>query len=372
VDALPLPPALTPPPAPVARRARWPYAVGVVGLLLAALLGVAGGAASSVDDAAGIAAQLRSEGHYGRACALYRQVAARTGFLYLLARGTVAAAPIEDQRTRLSWAKALAAGGRVDAALRLTEGVTEPALRGSAARERAALLLTAAQAAASAGTFDTAVRRLQQLQALSRQGSAAAGEVASLMPAFEIAEAQMFISRGDGADAVALLDRLAATAGAAQTQAQQLLPDALLAAAQEELGQLSYVEAAASLHRLVDAYAGTNAAHAARLLLLSREPVAGTLATRSGAPVTGQVRLSSNFRQLGSGYLTSGPFYYSHTSPSGDFVVEGVPQGGPYVLEVFHNGGWTTLIDPATGRPADPVRVDAPAPVDLTFIVLPA
>jgi hypothetical protein len=49
-----------------------------------------------------------------------------------------------------------------------------------------------------------------------------------------------------------------------------------------------------------------------------------------------------------------------------------VPIGGPYVLEVFSGGNWTTLINPTTNQPADPVRVAALEPVVLTFVVLPS
>ena len=42
------------------------------------------------------------------------------------------------------------------------------------------------------------------------------------------------------------------------------------------------------------------------------------------------------------------------------------------MLEVFHNGDWTTLIDPSTGQPANPVSVTELQPVAMTFIILPA
>jgi hypothetical protein len=71
------------------------------------------------------------------------------------------------------------------------------------------------------------------------------------------------------------------------------------------------------------------------------------------------------------GYLTSGPFYYSNADKNGNFTIGGVPVGGPYVLEVFHDGNWTTLIDPSTGQPADPVMVAPLEPAALTFIVIP-
>jgi hypothetical protein len=39
---------------------------------------------------------------------------------------------------------------------------------------------------------------------------------------------------------------------------------------------------------------------------------------------------------------------------------------------VFANGNWTTLINPSTNQPANPVMVTALVPVDLTFVVLPS
>ena len=112
------------------------------------------------------------------------------------------------------------------------------------------------------------------------------------------------------------------------------------------------------------------APRAAALLAVS-QPVSGTLVDRSGRPISGRVRLSSHFTALFGGYSTSGPFYYSSADAKGDFLVSNVPVGGPYVLEVFHNGDWTTLVDPDTGEPANPVTVKALEPAELTFIVLP-
>ena len=48
----------------------------------------------------------------------------------------------------------------------------------------------------------------------------------------------------------------------------------------------------------------------------------------------------------------------------------GVPIGGPYVLEVFSDGNWTTQIDPNTDQPSHPVSVTALTPVELTIVVL--
>jgi tetratricopeptide (TPR) repeat protein len=357
-------------PAP-RRRARWRWAVLAIAVVVVGLLAVAGGAALSTADASKQAAQLSREGRYAEAVALYQEVARRTGPLYLLARGTVNAAPLDEQRTMLGWAAALAAQGRVDAALRLAQNVTEPRLRSEASSARARLLLAAARSSAASGDYATAVVRLQQLAQLVPE-SPAALQTTALLPQYEVGEAHSLMDSGDGVDAVALLDSVAGQGVAGHAAASQALPGALLAAGTEELHDLSYAEATATLRRLVNSYGATAPARAARSILGSREPVGGTLTERGGAPISGEVRLSSNFQNLGSGYVTSGPFFYSSAASTGDFIVHGVPQGGPYVLEVFHNGDWTTLIDPTTGRPADPVSVDSLAPVDLTFIVLPS
>ena len=83
------------------------------------------------------------------------------------------------------------------------------------------------------------------------------------------------------------------------------------------------------------------------------------------------VRLSSHFFQEPGGYLTSGPFYYSAADRNGDFRFNSIPQGGPYVLEVYTNGNWTTFVDPSTGQPSNPVNVSPAVPVDLTLVELP-
>ncbi len=42
------------------------------------------------------------------------------------------------------------------------------------------------------------------------------------------------------------------------------------------------------------------------------------------------------------------------------------------MLEVFSGGNWSTLINPGTNLPADPVMVTPLVPVNLTFVVLPS
>jgi hypothetical protein len=353
------------------RRRRWPYLLGVLAAVAVVLLGVAGGAAKSTSDASSQAAQLRARGEFDQAITLYLQIAKRTGPLYTFARNAVAVAPLEEQKTVLAWASSLAAAGHVDQALRLASGVTDPALRTAAGTERAALLLAAAKAAAGAGDYGIALMRLEQLQSAEPQATVAV-QVSALMPQYEVGQARALITAGRGADAVALLDRAAGQANSDKSAVNGVLPAALLAAGQEEVGALSFKEAAASLQRLTATFGGTRQARAARSLLGRHQPVAGTLTDRKGGAISGQIRLSSNFQTFGGGYVTSGPFFYSSADGNGNFFVDAVPLGGPYVLEVFHNGDWTTLIDPSSGRPADPVNVSALEPVDLTFIVLPS
>ena len=72
----------------------------------------------------------------------------------------------------------------------------------------------------------------------------------------------------------------------------------------------------------------------------------------------------------GGMYQTTGPFYSTTADASGDFSLSDVPVGGPYVLEVYADGNWTTQINPTTNQPADPVMVTPLVPVDLTFVVL--
>jgi hypothetical protein len=91
---------------------------------------------------------------------------------------------------------------------------------------------------------------------------------------------------------------------------------------------------------------------------------------KQGAAVDTQIRLGSHFTQLSGGYETSAPFFYGHTDAHGDFELDGIPQGGPYVLEFQRGGGWTTLID-SSGGAAQPVSVTPLAPVDLGFVVVP-
>jgi len=351
-------------------RHRWPYELGVLVLLVVVLLGVAGGAARSTADSAGRAAELRGRGDFGAAAALYTQIAGRNGPIYLFARGIVSTAEREEQKTLLAWATALAGQGRLDQALALVAGVTDPGFARAAGDERATLLIAAARQAASAGDYATALLRLDQLLQAAPSG-ALASQADGLRTPFVIGQARTLIAAGHGSDALVMLDSTGTVSGPDRAAFAAVLPAALLAAGREEIADLSFQEAAATLQRLVDAFHATREARTAAALISHREPVGGTLTFRGGGAISGQIRLSSNFQSTAGGYATSGPFYYSSADGDGDFVVASVPLGGPYVLEVFHSGNWTTLIDPSTGRPANPVTVSALQPVDLTFIVLP-
>lgn len=356
---------------PARRRRRWPWALAFVATVGVAFLGVAGGAARSTADAAAEAAAQRAHGDFGRAAALYLQIAKRGSPLYVLARNSVAGAALEEQKTLLAWARSLAAQGRIDQALHLAGGVTDPSLRASAAEERAALLLGAAKSAAAGGDYGAALLRLQELQRLEPVSPVAAQGVA-LLAQYEVGEAHSLVVAGRGADAVDVLDDAMRRGPADRAAAMAVMPDALLAAGQEDVAALSFKEAAAMFQRLVKEYPATPQAATARSVLNRRQPVAGTLTDKKGSPISGQIRLSSDFQNLGGSYLTSGPFFYSTADANGNFLIDSVPVGGPYVLEVFRNGGWTTLIDPTSGRPAEPVNVTPLEPVDLTFVVLPA
>jgi len=353
------------------RRRRWPIVLLVVVGAGLAFVSVAGGVARATADAAAQAAQLADQGHYVQAIALDYHLASLGGPLLFLDRVDVNNAPANAQRTMLKWAGALAASGKVDQAVALTSSVTDPRLQADASHERASLLLKAATAAAQQGDYVTAVRRLRQILQTDA-ASAEAHQATTLLPDYQVGEASALTAAGRGADAVAILDAVSSGSEAAASQkATGVYPAALLAAGQEEIAATSYKEAQATLRRLTDMYGGTPQAVQARSLLNARQPVSGTLVQKNGHPISGRVRLSRHFTSVPGGYITSGPFYYANADNSGNFVIGSVPVGGPYVLEVFHNGNWTTLIDPNTDQPADPVMVESLEPAALTFIVIP-
>ena len=384
----PLPPPIGPVPPPVAhrephgfewlraeparRRRRWPVALLVVLGSSLAYVGAAAGVASATSEAADRAVQLARDGDYAGAIALDNRIAALGGPLQFLNRADVEHAPVAAQRSMLAWASALAAQGKVDAAVALIGSVTDPGLAADAGRARASLLLRAATAAAASHDYISAVHRLQQLMATD-PGATEAAQAAALLPEYQVGEAAALVATGRGAEALALLDAALSGASApAKQQATAAYPAALLSAGRAAVAAFSYIEARTTLQRLVSVYPRSAEAQRARAMLSAGQAVSGTLVDHGGHPIGGRVRLSSHFTALGDGYVTSGPFYPSTADAKGDFLVSAVPVGGPYVLEVFHNGGWTTLVDPSSGLPADPVTVRPLEPAALAFIVLPA
>jgi tetratricopeptide (TPR) repeat protein len=354
-----------------ARGRRWPIVLLVVVGSGLAFFSAAVGVARATADAAAQAGQLADQGHYAEAIALDYHLASLGGPLLFLDRGDINSAPSNAQRTMLKWAGSLAAMGKIDQAVALTSSVTDPRLQADASHERASVLLHAAMAAAKQGDYVTAVRRSRQILQTDA-ATPEAHQASSLLPEYQVGEASALTASGRGADAVAILDAVSSgSTTAASQKATGVYPAALLAAGQEEIAATSYKEAQATLKRLTDMYGGTPQAAQARTLLNARQSVSGTLAQKNGQPISGRVRLSRHFTQVPGGYLTSGPFYYSNADKNGNFTIGGVPVGGPYVLEVFHDGNWTTLIDPSTGQPADPVMVAPLEPAALTFIVIP-
>ena len=356
--------------APVQSARRWPLAVLSVLVAVVALIAVAGGAARATSDAAATAAQLAHHKQYGTAVAMYHAIATRTGPLFLFDRTDVSGAELNAQRTTLDWATTLQQQGQVDQAVALTRSVHDPTLASSVRDEQAALLVAAARDAAARGEYPTALSRLSQVTTASLSGTAAAAQVPQLQIDYLIAQARALLNAGDGIHAVTALDDARQRNAAGAAAAATLLPQALLVAATQENGAASYAEAVATLQRLINDYGGTGEAKQARNMLDANQPVGGTLVDHGGGPISGQVRLSSHFFSEPGGYVTSGPFYFAEADSQGNFRFDSIPVGGPYVFEVFHNGGWVTLVDRNTGQPANPVNVVALTPVDLAFITL--
>ena len=354
----------------ISRRRRWPVvALAVVGAALAAI-SVAGGAARATSDAATGAAALLQRGQFGASIAVDNVIAKRDSPLYMLDRGDVATARLNAGRARLAWAVAIDRAGKVEQAVAVAGMVTDPELAPTADEERGRLLLEAARADAARGDFATAMQHLDEITALGIAGTIA-GQVAQIEPQYEIGEAAALVGFGDGVNAVVLLDAASRSGAAGAAAAAPAYPHALLLAGMQEVAQQSFREAAATLQRLVSGYGATVEARQARSLLRASQPVTGTLVDRAGNPLSGQIRLSSHFYNESNGYLTTGPFYYSYADSNGDFHFDSVPQGGPYVLEVFRGGDWMTFVDPNTGQPANPVSVTPLTPVDLAYITVP-
>jgi tetratricopeptide (TPR) repeat protein len=351
----------------------WPIAGLIIGALITAAFGGAAGAAGATAAAASTAAHLEASGDFARAIAIDETIETRTGLAFVLDPSAASDAARTEELTLLAWAKALGREGRVDEAVALYRSVDTGPLRARATDALAVLLYASSASDAARGAYPSAILRLEQIVTLAPH--TADGKLAQRqLPFYQAGEARQLLAAGRAADAVAALDTIVAESSAQATQtADSLYPPALLGAGQEAVSQQSYKEALVDLRRLVAQFPGTAQASQALAMLSAPVSVSGTLVSRSGTPASGPVRLSTHYTaEPGGTYRTSGPFYYSTSDAAGDFTFRAVPIGGPYILEVFTGGNWTTLINPGNGQPAHPVKVTALVPVDLTFVVLPS
>jgi hypothetical protein len=341
-------------------------------VILAAAGGITLGATTSTSSSSSTASSLAADGQYAKAIAIDEAIAGRGGPLAALNPGAAGAARTAAQQTVMAWAAALGRTGRVDVAVSLYRSVTAPSLRKRALDALAALLLATATADARQGQYPNAIQRLTEIAAIA-PATPAGVQAKRELPVDQAGEAGALVTAGRAADAVALLQTvLTEASAAATTTAMNLLPAALLAAGQQDLAHDSYQEAVQTLQQLVSSFPSTPEAVEAGAMLHAPQVVSGTLVMHSGAPISARVRLSSNYRtEPGGMYQTTAPFYYATADSSGDFSFSSVPVGGPpYVLEVLSNGNWTTLINPNTNKPANPVKMSPLVPFDLTFVVL--
>lgn len=351
---------------------RWPVVVLAICVILAAAGGVTVGATTSTSSSSSTASSLAAEGQFAKAIAIDEAIAGRGGPLAALNPGAAGAARTAAQETLMAWATALGRTGRVDVAVSLYRSVTSRSLRKRALDALAALLLATATADARQAQYSNAIQRLTEIATIA-PATPAGAQAARQLPVDQVGEAGLLVTAGRAADAVAILQTVLKEASAEATRtAMNLLPAALLAAGQQDLAHDSYHEALQTLQQLVKSFPSTAEAVEAGAMLAAPQVVSGTLVMHSGAPISARVRLSSNYKaEPGGMYQTSAPFYYTTADSSGDFSFSSVPVGGPsYVLEVLSNGNWTTLINPSTNKPANPVNVTALVPFDLTFVVL--
>jgi hypothetical protein len=341
-------------------------------VILAAATGVTLGATTSTSSSSSTASSLAAEGQYAKAIAIDEAIAGRGGPLAALNPGAAGAARTAAQETLMAWAATLGRKGRVDVAVALYRSVTAPSLRTRALDALAALLLTTATADARRVQYPNAIQRLTEIATIA-PATLAGVQAARQLPVDQAAEAAVLVTAGRAVDAVMILETVLEKGDSAQATrtANNLLPAALLAAGQQDLAHESYDEAAQMLRQLVTTFPSTAEATEAVAMLAAPQVVSGTLVTHSGAPISARVRLSSNYKaEPGGMYQTSAPFYFSTADSAGDFTFSSVPIGGPYVLEVLANGNWTTLINPTSNQPANPVTVKQLVPFDLTFVVL--
>lgn len=351
----------------------------VAAAVLVPVLAFAGlelGGLLAVSGTQSLAGRLRDEGRFDQAVAVYRVLQSQGSPVLLLAHGAVDSAQSDAGRTILLWATALDGAGHADQALSLLDnaeslsGVALP--QPDAAREHADIALRSAMAEAKGGHWDVALQRLDELAEDSPPADLAA-QGQKLRPSYALNAAQQLLDQGHGEAAVTALDDLITTLGSAggapMAQAESLLPRALLAAGQEALDAHDESRALTYLQRIVSDFASSSEATRARILLRAPQSVTGTV-VRGSTPVAHlQLRLGSHFTQVGSGYRTSGPYYYATTDARGDFTIDSVPVGGPYVVELLEGSGWTTTVGP--DGPAYQFTVQPLTPVDLAFVVLP-
>lgn len=363
------------PPPPLGRSHRRAL---LAALLLAPVVAFAGlqfGGVQAISGAQSHAADLSAQGHFDEAVAVYRAVEQQGGVTLLLARGAIDSAPADAGRIVIAWATALERQGRAADALALLENANSlPDVvlpQPDAQREHATIALASAEAEAKAGHWDVALHRLDQLRDNTPPADISA-KAEALRPAYALEAAKLLLTNGQAAAAVAALDDVVRQAGSGPqaTQAQALLPRALLAAGQQSLDAHDQAQALDQLQRLVADFPSSAQARQAHALLRAPQSVTGTV-VRGSSPVPHlQLRLGTDFRQVGSAYQTSGPYYYATTDSRGDFTIEGVPVGGPYVVELLEEGSWTTTVGP--DGPAYQFTVQPLTPVDLAFVVLPS
>jgi hypothetical protein len=367
-----------PPPAPPSwpetvayPSRRWPIVALVIAGIVIGTAGAAVGMASGTEAATSTAATLADRGFYAQSIALDDEIAGRTGPLYVVDEGAAADALHAAEQTVMAWAAYLGRKGEVDSAVALYRAVTAPALRKPALDALAALLVKTSTADAAQAQYVNAISRLEEIRSLA-PATPGAVQVARLLPIDQAGEAGVLISAGRADDAVTILDTVVRERSPQATRtADSLFPSALLAAGEEDLAHDAYLEALAAIDQLVTTFPSSAEAALGQAILEAPQTVTGTLVTHLGLPISDKVRLSSKYKaEPGGMYQTSGPFYSTTADASGDFSLSNVPVGGPYVLEVYADGNWTTQINPTTNQPADPVMVTPLVPVDLTFVVL--
>lgn len=330
-----------------------------------------------MNNALSDADRLRASSSYSDAIAEYDAVSARSGIAYLFAHSRITTAGIDAQRTTLAWAQALAAAGHVDEALEMTTRATAPELLDDAHRAAAQIALDDARAQDANGRPDLALARLDRVRAPSAPGDLAA-QADGLRPGYALAAAGYLLAAGQARFAVDDLEIVlaAGSTGSLADQARGLLPEALLTAGKQAIAANDEAGATADLQRIVDTFAATSQAAEARKLLGAPQPVTGTLVHRDGSPAGFvRVRLGSNYRRSGSGFMTSPPYYYALTDAQGAFSFTGIPVGAHLTLEILQSGLWSVLEvdsnDPSAQHPLYEVSVQPLTPVDLAFVRLP-